>query len=86
MRAIKNDSDYNSALETIDRLMGVAAGPAESDELEVLVTLVERYEATRWPVDEPDTFGELRAHIAGRERVTPSVSAAEAVRRERDSR
>ena len=36
-------------LTTIDNLMGAAPNTSESDELEVLVTLVVAYEAKRWP-------------------------------------
>ena len=53
-RTINNDSDYYSALAAIDRLMGAAAGLADGDELEVLVTLVEAYEAVHWPIEAPD--------------------------------
>ncbi len=34
--------------------MGAAADTPEGDRLEVLVTLVETYEARRWPVEAPD--------------------------------
>ena len=54
MRPIKNEVDYDMALDAIDRLMGAAPDTPESDELEVLVTLVEAYEAKHWPIDEPE--------------------------------
>ena len=54
IRPIKSEADYDSALAVIDNLMGVAPNTPESDELEILVTLVESYEAKHWPIDAPD--------------------------------
>ena len=42
----------DAVLSAIDGLMGTAPDTPEGDELEVLVPLVEAYEATRWPVQE----------------------------------
>ena len=50
VRQIKTEADYDAALATIDRLMGAAPDTPESDELELLVTLVEAYEEERWPI------------------------------------
>ena len=52
--SIKSEADYEAALTSIDRLMDAAAGSVQSDELEVLVTLVEAYEAVHWPIEAPD--------------------------------
>ena len=54
IRPISSETDYNEALGEIDRLMGVAPGTPESDKLEVLVTLVERYESEHWAIEAPD--------------------------------
>ena len=54
IKPIKSEADYDSALTVIDNLMGAAPNTPESDELEILVTLVEAYEARHWPVDAPD--------------------------------
>ena len=54
IRPIRNEADYDAALSVIDRLMGVAPDTPEGDELDILVTLVEAYEATRWPIEAPD--------------------------------
>ena len=51
---IKSEADYDSALAVIDNLMSVAPNTPESDELEILVMLVEAYEAKHWPIDAPD--------------------------------
>ena len=41
VRLIKTGADYEEALARIDELMGAQPDSAESDELELLVTLVE---------------------------------------------
>ncbi len=60
IKPIRNEADYDAALAAIDRLMGVAPDTAASDELEVLVTLVEAYEAARWPVEAPDPVSAIK--------------------------
>ena len=54
IKPIRNEADYDAALEAIDGLMGAAPNTPDSDTLEVLVTLVEAYEAERWPMGSPD--------------------------------
>ena len=54
MRRIDNEADYDAALAAIERLMDAAPDTPQSDEFEVLVTLVEAYEAKRWPIEPPD--------------------------------
>lgn len=84
-RPIKTEADYASALAAIDRLMGAEPGTPEASELEVLVLLVETYEAAHWPIKEPVTVDVLRRRIASRPTVKVSVSPAEVIRRVRDS-
>ena len=54
IKPIRNEADHDAALDAIDGLMGAAPNTADGDTLEVLVTLVEAYEAERWPMDAPD--------------------------------
>lgn len=77
IKPIRNETDYDEALKAVDRLMGAAPGTPEGDELEVLATLVEAYEAEHWPVGPPDPDAELmRQARAGEVRLAkPSVKA-----------
>lgn len=59
IKPIRSEADYDAVLAEIDRLMGVTPGTPESDRLEVLVTLVERYEAERWSIDAPDPISAI---------------------------
>ena len=51
IRPIRNDDDHHEALIEIDRLWNAPSNTPEGDKLDVLITLVEAYEATRWPID-----------------------------------
>jgi HTH-type transcriptional regulator / antitoxin HigA len=50
---IHTDEEHRAALEKVDRLWGAPAGTEAGDELDILVTLVEQYEAKRWPINAP---------------------------------
>lgn len=51
---IRTEADHAAALEEIDLLWDAAeAGTENFDRLELLVTLIERYEDRRWPIAEP---------------------------------
>lgn len=54
IQPIRSEADYDAALAAIDGLMGAAPDSPEADALEVLVVLVEAYEAVHWRVDAPD--------------------------------
>jgi HTH-type transcriptional regulator/antitoxin HigA len=50
IRPIKNDTDHAAALAEIEKLWNAAAGSEDEDKLDLLATLVEKYEEARWPV------------------------------------
>ena len=54
IRPIRTKQNYEAALKEIERLMGAKRNSPEGDRLDVLVTLVEAYEAKRFPLDLPD--------------------------------
>lgn len=47
---IRTEEDYERALICIDALMDAQIGTPEGDELDILVTLVEAYEAKHYPI------------------------------------
>lgn len=51
---IKNEVHYRAALKSIEALMNASIDTPEGDRLDVLVTLVEAYEAKHYRVDVPD--------------------------------
>ena len=48
IRPIKNDADHAAALTEIKNLWNAAEGSEDEDKLDILTTLVEHYEETRW--------------------------------------
>jgi HTH-type transcriptional regulator / antitoxin HigA len=67
IKPIKTEADYEVVLAEIDTLMDVEPGTPEGDRLDVLVTLVEAYEAKHWRIDPPDPIAaiELRMQQKG---------------------
>ena len=56
IRPIRTDKDHRAALAEIDAYWGAAENTEEGDRLDVLLALVEMYEAKRWPIDIDDSF------------------------------
>lgn len=54
IKPIRNKRDYEAALGEIGRLMTAKRNTPEGDRLDILVTLVEAYEAKHFPLDLPD--------------------------------
>lgn len=60
MKVIRNELDYDVALERLSTLMSAAPGTREFDELEVLGLLVDRYEAEHHAIDLPTPVEAIR--------------------------
>jgi len=54
IKPIRTDADYRTALKEVESLMIAGPDTPEGDNLEVLVTLIEAYEAKHFPMDLPD--------------------------------
>ena len=54
IRPIKTDADYRAALNDIENLIMAEPDTVEGEKLDILVTLVEAYEAKHFPMDLPD--------------------------------
>ncbi len=63
---IKTEADYDGALARIERLMDAELNTPRGDELEVLVTLVESYEAKRWAIAPPDPIDAIKLRMEER--------------------
>ncbi|HEU0302266.1 MAG TPA: helix-turn-helix domain-containing protein [Longimicrobium sp.] len=63
VRPIQNEDDYDAALEDVESLMGATPGTAEGARLDVLVTLIEAYEAKRWVIGVPDPIEAIRVRM-----------------------
>jgi HTH-type transcriptional regulator/antitoxin HigA len=57
---IRSEREYDAALEEIEALMQARAGTPEGDRLDVLVALVQAYEAEHHRIDAPDPIALLQ--------------------------
>ncbi len=60
IQPIHNDRDHKKALEQIEKIWGAKKGSPNAKKLEVLVTLVEAYEAKHHKIDPPDPIEAIR--------------------------
>lgn len=60
IRPIKTEKDYESALERINILFDAKPNTNEGDELDILVTLIEKYEQIHYPIPEPDPIEAIK--------------------------
>ncbi len=54
IKIINTENEYEKVLERIDELMDAIPGTSQSEELELLSFLVEKYEEEHYPIDPPD--------------------------------
>src|SRR5512146_3040072 len=54
IKPIRSEADYEAALKEIETLLESQPGSPEADRMDVLVTLVEAYEAKHYPIPEPE--------------------------------
>ena len=60
---IKTKRDYRRALKEIEGLMDANRGTPKGDRLDVLVTLVEAWEAKHYPLNLPDPVEAIKYHM-----------------------
>lgn len=63
---IKSERDYDLALAEVRDLMNAAADTARGDRLDVLVALIESYEAQHWAIDPPDPIDAIKLRMEER--------------------
>jgi len=60
IKPIKCEADYNAALAHADNLMDAELDTPQGDELDILVTLIEKYEAQHHSIDAPNPVEAIR--------------------------
>lgn len=63
VRPIHTEGDYEAALAEVGEIMDAGPGTPEGDRLDVLVTLIEAYEARHWAIDAPDPIEAIRTRM-----------------------
>jgi len=66
IKPIKTDVDYRAALKEIETLMTAQPDTRDGEKLDVLVTLVEAYEARHYPLDLPDPIEAIKFEMEQR--------------------
>jgi HTH-type transcriptional regulator / antitoxin HigA len=67
IKPIKTKADHRAALKEIERLMDAKPGTPAGDRLDVLTTLVERYESEREPIEPPDPIDAVIYYMESRD-------------------
>lgn len=68
IRPIRNEADYEAALEEIERYFDhePAPGTPEADRFDVLAMLIGAYERERWPIDPPEPIEAIQSYMEQR--------------------
>ena len=59
IRPIRTKADYRAALKEVERLWEADPGTPDGDRVDVLVTLIEAYEAKHFPIPAPDPIAAI---------------------------
>ncbi|MFN4281628.1 MAG: type II toxin-antitoxin system HigA family antitoxin [Alphaproteobacteria bacterium] len=54
IKPISTKAGYNAALKQVEKLWDAQPGTPDGDAVEILVTLIQAYEAKHFPIDDPD--------------------------------
>lgn len=65
LKPIRIEKEYDKALARVDILMELdpKMGSEQSDELEILVMLIEKYEEKEWHISEPDPIEAIKIRM-----------------------
>jgi HTH-type transcriptional regulator/antitoxin HigA len=59
IRPIRTKAAYRAALKEVERLWDAEPGTPDGDRVDVLVTLIEAYEAAHYPIPAPDPIAAI---------------------------
>lgn len=63
IKPIRGEADYEKALRRVEELWNSHEGSAESDELDILATLIEAYEQEHYPLELPDPIEAIKFRL-----------------------
>jgi HTH-type transcriptional regulator/antitoxin HigA len=63
IKPIRTEADYDRALRRVEELWDSAEGSTESDEVDILTTLIEAYEREHYPIDLPDPVEAIKFRL-----------------------
>ncbi len=59
IKPIRNEADYQKALERLEVIFDAKRGTEEGDELEILAMVIDNYENDNFPIDMPDPISAI---------------------------
>lgn len=60
IKPIRNEQDYERALQRLEEIFDAKKGSEEGDELEILSILIDRYENENFPIGMPDPIEAIK--------------------------
>jgi len=60
IKPIRNESDYQKALERLEVISDAKRGTREGDELEILAIVIDNYENENFPIGMPDPISAIK--------------------------
>ena len=60
LKPIRNEEDYQNALERLELIFDARKGTEEGDELEILSILIDNYENENFPISMPDPIEAIK--------------------------
>lgn len=63
IKPIRKESDYERAMRRVEELWDSPEGSPESDELDIVATLIEAYEREHYPMDLPDPIEAIKFRL-----------------------
>jgi HTH-type transcriptional regulator/antitoxin HigA len=79
IRPIRTKADYRAALKEVERLWRAEPGTPAGDRVDVLVTLIEAYEAKHHPIPAPDPIAAIEFMMEqkglGRRDLEPAIGS-----------
>jgi HTH-type transcriptional regulator / antitoxin HigA len=79
IRPIKTEQDHRAAIARIEEILNAAPDTPEGDELDVLATLVDAYEAKHHAIDAPDPIAAIQFRMEqlqlSRKDLTPLIGS-----------
>ena len=60
IKPIRNETDYQNALERLEVIFDAKRGTKEGDELEILAMVIDNYENENFPIEMPDPIAAIK--------------------------
>jgi HTH-type transcriptional regulator/antitoxin HigA len=63
LKPIKNESDYQNALQRLEEIFDAPVDTKEGDEAEILSLMIENYENEHYPIEAPDPIEAIKIRM-----------------------